>query len=76
MAIVNEYTEVRLDNSTTSYYESLGYKIPRSKDKDGRLRVPRGTTIKIKTSDLLPSSNQYIDVECDCCHKKRKLQYH
>ncbi len=45
MAIVNEYTEVRLDNSTTSYYESLGYKIPRSKDKDGRLRVPRGTTI-------------------------------
>ena len=76
MAIVNEYTEVRLDNSTISYYESLGYKIPRSKDKDGRLRVPRGTTIKIKTSDLLPSSNQYIDVECDCCHKKRKLQYH
>ena len=67
MGLINEYTTVGLNSSVISYYESLGYTIPRSRDSEGRVRVPRGTTIDVRTTDLTPSSNQYVDVECDCC---------
>lgn len=72
MGLVNEYTTVGLNSSVISYYEKLGYPIPRSKDKEGRMRIPRGTTINVKTTDLMPSSNQYVDVECDCCGARKK----
>lgn len=76
MGLLNEYTTVNLNGGIVSYYEKLGYFIPRSKDKEGRIRVPRGTTIKVKTSDLTPSSNQIVDIECDYCKKHKKIQYH
>lgn len=75
MGLVNEYTTVGLNSSVISYYEKLGYPIPRSKDKEGRMRIPRGTTINVKTTDLMPSSNQYVDVECDCCGARKKILY-
>lgn len=75
MGLINEYTTVGLNSSVISYYESLGYTIPRSRDSKGRMRVPRGTTIDVKTTDLTPSSNQYVDVECDCCGVKKKILY-
>lgn len=75
MSLVNEYTTVGLNSSVISYYENLGYKIPRSIDNQGRLRIPRGTTIDVKTTDLMPSSNQVVDVECDYCKKHKKLSY-
>ena len=75
MGLVNEYTTVGLNSSVISYYENLGYKIPRSIDNQGRLRIPRGTTIDVKTTDLMPSSNQVVDVECDFCKKHKKLSY-
>lgn len=76
MGLVNEYTTVGLNSGVISYYENIGYEIPRSRDKEGRLRVPRGTTIDVKTIDLMPSSNQKVDVECDYCKKHKRISYH
>ena len=73
MGLVNEYTTVGLNSSVISYYENLGYKIPRSIDNQGRLRIPRGTTIDVKTTDLMPSSNQIIEARCDYCNKIKKF---
>ena len=75
MGLVSEYTTVGLNSSVISYYENLGYEIPRRKDKQGRLRVAQGTTIEVKISDLTPSSNQYIEARCDCdtCNKTKKI---
>ena len=75
MGIVNEFTTVGLNGSVISYYENLGYEIPRRKDKEGRLKIPSGATINVKTTDLSPSSNQIIEAECDCCKKHKKIQY-
>ena len=77
MSLVSEYTTVGLNSSVISYYENLGYEIPRRKDKQGRLSVPQGTTIDVKISDLTPSSNQYIDAQCDCssCKKIKRIMY-
>lgn len=75
MGLINEYTTIGLNGGVNEYYEKLGYYIPRSKDNEGRLRVPRGTTIKIKTVDLKPSSNQKVDVECDYCKKCKRISY-
>ena len=75
MGIANEFTTVKLVSGVISYYENLGYEIPRSIDNQGRLRIPRGTTIDVKTTDLLPSSNQTIEARCDYCNKIKKIQY-
>ncbi|MSS38930.1 hypothetical protein FYJ37_00830 [[Clostridium] scindens] len=77
MSLVSEYTTVGLNSSVISYYENLGYKIPRRKDKQGRLSVPQGATIDVKISDLTPSSNQYIEARCDCdtCNKTKRIMY-
>lgn len=75
MGLINEYTTVGLNSSVIKYYEELGYVIPRSRDSEGRMRVPRGTTIDVKTTDLTPSSNQYVDVECDCCGVRKNILY-
>lgn len=76
MGLINEYTTVGLNSSVISYYENLGYEVPRSKDKEGRLRIPRGTTINVKTTDLMKSSNQYVEVECDYCKKIKRILYY
>ena len=75
MGIANEFTTVKLVSGVISYYENLGYEIPRSIDNQGRLRIPRGTTIDVKTTDLSPSSNQTIEARCDYCNKIKKIQY-
>lgn len=77
MGLVSEYTTVGLNSSVISYYENLGYEIPRRKDKQGRLSVPQGATIEVKISDLMPSSNQYIEARCDCntCNKTKRIMY-
>lgn len=77
MGLVSEYTTVGLNSSVISYYENLGYEIPRRKDKQGRLSVPQGATIEVKISDLTPSSNQYVEVRCDCdtCNRTKRIMY-
>lgn len=68
--ILDEYIEITLNGANLRYYENLGYEIPRKKDKWGKLRVPKGTKIIIKTSDLQKKSNVKIRVSCDNCNKE------
>lgn len=76
MGLVNEEIDVLLQSSMIAYYENLGYEIPRVK-KNYKLVVPYGTIIKVKIKDLPLSSNQYVDVKCDCntCNKIKHIMY-
>lgn len=68
MSIVDKYIEVKLYNSSTKYYENLGYNIPRYYSNSNRKFVVRdNTTIKIKQIDIMPMSNIKIECLCDKC---------
>ena len=67
MGLITQEVEVIIHNKTIKYYENLGYKIPRRKDKWGDINVPRGTKIKIKSKDLTHGSKVRVDVKCDNC---------
>ncbi|KAF6630488.1 DUF2726 domain-containing protein [Paenibacillus sp. EKM208P] len=77
MAIKEEYIEVTLNPTTISYYENLGYHIPRRLDKRGRTSVAKGTKIKAKISDLsLTSGINKITRICDICgHETKNIGY-
>ena len=74
MGLVNEEIDVLLQSSMITYYENLGYEIPRVK-KNYKWSVPQGTTLKVKVSDLKESSNNYVEVICDCCGKHNNIMY-
>lgn len=74
MGLVSEEIEVLLQSQMITYYENLGYEIPRVK-KNYKWSVPQGTTLKVKVSDLKESSNNYVDVTCDYCGKFNNLMY-
>ena len=72
MGLITKEVEVVLANKNIKHFESLGYEILREKDKWGKIRVPRGTIIKIKVEDLSSGSDAKVDVECDNCGKYLK----
>ena len=37
--------------------------------------IKNGTKIIVKVDDLSPTNHIKVDVECDCCHKRKKLSY-
>jgi len=63
--LITEEVEVRLNKSNTEHFELLGYEIPRIINKDGKLIVSSKTTIKVKVSDLQPTSRVQVMVQCD-----------
>lgn len=67
--ILDKEVEVEVSGNKQSYYEDLGYTIPREKDARGRLRVPIGTKIKVRVEDLTSGSNHRIKYQCDSCGK-------
>ena len=75
MGLITEELEVVLSSSNTPHYESLGYNIPRVK-RHNRLVIPRGTTIKVKTSDLMRGSSVIVTVQCEHCGKTIKIPYY
>lgn len=75
MAILDEYVNVKLVNTSIGYYENLGYEIPRYEYKKGKFRVKNGTEIAVKPTDLKQNSNVYVNVACDYCGKKDRIQY-
>lgn len=68
--LITQEVEIGLVN--IKYYEDLGYKIPRRKDKHGRISVPKGSKIKVKIKDLTPCAHALIEVVCDNCGKDIK----
>jgi len=67
MSLETKEIEVNATSQMIKYYENLGYKIPRRKDKWGDITVPRGTKIIIKIEDLPKGSGQEVKVKCDIC---------
>ena len=65
MGLIDEYVEVELCSGNMKYYENLGYKIPRQKNKWGRIGTPKGTKITVKVGDLPKQSNIKVKVQCD-----------
>lgn len=75
MGLLTEWVEVKLGGKNIKYFEALGYKIPRIKNKWGNTTVPIGTIITVKSEHLKPCSPTRVDVECDCCGKVQSLIY-
>lgn len=74
--LLDKEVEVTLNGKVNvKYYESLGYKIPRYKDKGGIERVKKNTKIIVKTEDLQLGSNVIVNVICDLCNKEHKTSY-
>lgn len=60
------------------YYEALGYTIPRVLQNCKGTKyyaVPRGTTIRVKVSDLPKGSHITVSCECDRCGKTLQMTY-
>ena len=75
MGLISEWVEVILNSANIKYYENLGYEIPRKPNQWGRIGVPVGTAIVVKTTDLPKHSHVKVDVQCDCCKKIRNICY-
>ena len=75
MGIIDEHIWITLNSTIIKYYESLGYEIPRRKDKQGKYTFERGTKIKVKVKDLPISSNQKVQIQCDGCGKIQSVFY-
>lgn len=75
MAILDEYVNVKLVNTSIGYYENLGYEIPRYEYEKGKFRVKNGTEIAVKPTDLKHDSNVKINAACDCCGKNKYIGY-
>ena len=77
MGLITEEVDVS-PCSKIKYYEALGYTIPRvlQKCKDTKYyAVPRGTTIRVKVSDLPKGSHITVSCECDRCGKTLQMTY-
>ena len=73
--LLDKEVKVTLCSGNIKYYESLGYHIPRSRNKHGKITVPRGTKITVKVDDLPPSSGVLVQVQCDACQKTYYIAY-
>lgn len=59
-----------------NYYENLGYKIHKERNKWGKLTSPRGSKLLVKVDDLMSSSPALITKICDYCENHlSKQQY-
>lgn len=76
MGLITKEVEITLRGRTISYYENLGYEIPRYYNNlRKKYCIKEGTTIFIKTKDLPKGSHQRVDVACDGCGTIRNIGY-
>lgn len=68
--LLTQEVEIVVGTKAIEHYESLGYLIPKHKDKKGRLMINRGTKIIVKTEHLLKSSKADVKILCDYCQKE------
>lgn len=75
--LITQEVEVLLHQKKISYYENLGYDIPRVKNERGEYIIPKGTTIKVKVEDLPENSHYPVKVKCDYeeCGKEYEIEY-
>ena len=73
--LLTKEVKINLASSNIKYYEDKGYKIPRYKDKQGRLKVRRGTSIVVKVEDVSIGCSALVDCKCDLCKKDYKVSF-
>ncbi len=66
MAILENEVWIKIGNNK-KYYKELGYEIPESLDKKGRITTPIGTNILVKVDDLSKGSKARVTKICDDC---------
>lgn len=52
MGLISKEVEINIVGRNYKHYEELGYHIPRSKNKWGRMGILQGTKIIVKVEDL------------------------
>ena len=75
MGLISTEVEMTLWGKNIVYYESMGYYIPRRKDSQYRITVPKNTKIQVKIKDLPFGSDVKILVECDGCGEILETDY-
>ncbi|MGM7720491.1 DUF7487 domain-containing protein [Metabacillus sp. Hm71] len=73
--LINETIEIELNGKKVKHYESLGYDIPKKKDKNYRMTVPKGTKLLVKIDDLPSKSHELVPYQCDYCLEKGLKPY-
>lgn len=78
--MLTKEAEVKVNNFTAKYYESLGYKIPMRKtmqstyEKTGKeFAYDTSKTIMIKVEHLKENSRAIVEVLCDACKQNKML---
>lgn len=69
IAILEKEVWIGLRGQSISYYEDLGYKIPRYIDNQGRSKVKKGTEILVNIKNLPLKSGIKVTKICDDCGK-------
>jgi hypothetical protein len=65
MSILETHVMTRISNKNISHYEKLGYVVPKIKNKNGKMIIPKGTQILVKVEDLTHGSNVRVTKICD-----------
>ena len=65
--IIDEYVDILAHGTNVRLLEEMGYNIPRYKDADGRLRIKRGTRIRVKICKEIMTSKERVNCKCDGC---------
>ena len=72
--ILPQTVKVDVSGNMASYYEKMGYEIPRYFNKRrNTYSVVNGTTIDVSVEDLKPNSNLIVECECDICKRKESI---
>ena len=75
MPIISDKVLIGITGATISYYENLGYKIPKGTYR-GKEVVKKGTRIEVDVKDLKPCSVAKVKVKCDKCGKEYETTYY
>ena len=75
MSILTKEVDFVVPVKSIKHLEEKGYFIPKYKDDRGKIRVKKGTHIKVKVEDLPLCSSIKVEMECDYCHKRYFIQY-
>lgn len=73
MTLLTKEVKIKVHNKK-KYYESLGYKIPLRKTKDG-MKMLKDTEIVVNVKDLPKTSTYKVKVKCNHCGKEYELSY-
>lgn len=72
--IIQKTIEVSINAKNIKHYESIGYHIPKHKNKK-RWQFKKGTKIKIEVGDLPIESHHKILCSCDICGRENNVRY-